>query len=134
MNEFEINGLDHVAIKVKDMEVSCTWYENNLGLKKYKLEKWGDFPIFMLSGKSGVAIFPVENDELKELPDFKVRIDHFAFNLSKENFAKAKEHFDRIELEYIFKDHFYYHSIYLKDPDSHVVELTALIVNEEDFY
>ncbi|MEZ4794777.1 MAG: VOC family protein [Flavobacteriaceae bacterium] len=50
---FHIDFLDHVALRVRDLEVSVAWYEKVLGLKKYQLPEWGPFPIFMLSGKSG---------------------------------------------------------------------------------
>ena len=55
---FEIRFLDHVAIYVEDMEASIAWYQKVLGLKKYKLKEWGEFPIFMLAGKTGLAILP----------------------------------------------------------------------------
>ena len=32
------------------------------------------------------------------------------------------------------EDHFYFDSIYIKDPDGHTVELTTLKVDEKDFY
>ena len=51
MTKFEIAFLDHVAIRVKDMEVSAGWYESVLGLNRYQLPEWGAFPIFLLSGK-----------------------------------------------------------------------------------
>ncbi len=54
---FSLNFLDHVAIRVKDIELSVKWYQTVLNLKKYQLAEWGDFPIFMLSGKTGVALF-----------------------------------------------------------------------------
>jgi catechol 2,3-dioxygenase-like lactoylglutathione lyase family enzyme len=34
MSEFKIEGLDHVAIRVKDMERSATWYEEVIGLRR----------------------------------------------------------------------------------------------------
>ncbi|MGB5355176.1 MAG: VOC family protein, partial [Eudoraea sp.] len=55
-NTFEIDFLDHVAIRVKDLKVSEAWYEKVLGLKKYQLDEWGPFPVFMLAKKSGVAL------------------------------------------------------------------------------
>ena len=45
----KLNYLDHVAILAADMEKSAEWYNKVLGLKKYQVEKWGAFPIFMLS-------------------------------------------------------------------------------------
>ena len=131
MPNFEIDKLDHVAIRVSDLNRSAKWYQDTLGLKKYRLEKWGDFPIFLLAGKSGIALFPEkENNSAAQKSD----IDHFAFNVSNENFQKAKAEFDQKGIKYNFQDHFYFHSIYLKDPDNHTVELTTLIVDEKEFY
>lgn len=135
MKPFNINFLDHVAIRVKDLNVSVEWYCKVLGLKKYQLEKWGDFPIFMLSGKSGITLFPanLEHEKLN-LESRNVKIDHLAFNVTNEDFKKAQNHFNSIGLSYQFQDHHYFHSIYLKDPDNHTVELTTLLVDETEFY
>ena len=135
MDNFEINGLDHVAVRVKDMQASIEWYEKVLGLRKYKLDKWGEFPIFMLSGKFGIALFPAHTDdpELKK-DSLNVKIDHFAFNVTNDNFIKARKKFDTMKLSYHFQDHFYFHSIYTLDPDGHTVELTTLMVDDVDFY
>ncbi len=131
MPNFEIDNLDHVAIRVADLNRSANWYQNTLGLKRYRLEKWGDFPIFLLAGKSGIALFPEkENDSVTQKSD----IDHFAFNVTNENFQKAKAEFDQKEIKYIFKDHFYFHSLYLQDPDNHTVELTTIMVDGKEFY
>lgn len=131
MPNFKIDNLDHVAIRVANLNRSAEWYQKTLGLKKYRLEKWGDFPIFLLAGKSGIALFPEKENE----DDFpKSDIDHFAFNVTNENFQKAKEEFDQKGIKYIFKDHFYFQSLYLQDPDNHTVELTTIMVNEKDFY
>jgi len=135
MPTFEIDRLDHVAIRVKDMDASAEWYKKVLGLKRYKLEKWGEFPIFLLSGKAGIALFPA-NSEHPELDSdsMNVKIDHFAFHVSKENLEKAIEHYKVLGLEYNFKDHYYYHSLYTEDLDGHTVELTSLVVDDESFF
>lgn len=131
MPNFKINHLDHVAIRVADLDRSANWYQETLGLKKYRLKKWGDFPIFLLAGQSGIALFPEkENDADLQKSD----IDHFAFNVTKENFQKAKTEFDQKGIKYIFKNHFYFHSLYLQDPDNHTVELTTIMVDEKEFY
>lgn len=131
----EINFLDHVAIRVADLEVSAVWYEKVLGLKRRKLHEWGDFPIFLLSGKSGIALFPANTTDNKLDPTSKnVKIDHFAFNVSKKNFEKAKERYTELNLDFNIQDHHYFESIYTKDPDGHIVELTTIKVKEQDFY
>lgn len=89
----------------------------------------------MLTGKTGIAIFPAN---LKEAPENRntkfVKIDHFAFNLTNDDFIKAQNYLKEIGENFDFQDHHYFHSIYLKDPDGHKVELTTIRVKEEDFY
>jgi len=135
MKAFEIRFLDHVAIRVNDVETSVNWYEKTLGLRRMKLTEWGDFPIFMSCGKTGIAIFPANlNDDKNNLQSRNIGISHFAFNLSHEDFYKAKKYFDESAVEFEFQDHFYFHSIYIKDPDGHIVELTTIVVEEDAFY
>ena len=134
-NEITLEFLDHVAIRVHDLNRSAEWYQNVLGLKKYQLPEWGEFPIFLLSGKSGIALFPANlEDKQLELNSKNVKIDHFAFNVTNENFEKAKKKYADLNLEYNIKDHYYFHSIYTKDPDGHTVELTTIVVDENKFY
>ncbi|QHI36794.1 Metallothiol transferase FosB [Kordia antarctica] len=135
MIDFKLDFLDHVAINVKDMNASVAWYEKVLGLKRYQSPKWGEFPIFMLSGKTGIALFPANsNDPKLDLASNNVKIDHFAFQVSQESFAKAKQHYQDLGLTFTVKDHHYFHSIYTEDLDGHVVELTTLVVDEDAFY
>ena len=130
MKNFEIEFLDHVAIKVKDLNTSTEWYERVLGLRKLSLPEWKDYPVMMLAGKTGIAIFPAkENEQDGQSP--KIRIDHFAFNVSNTDFEKARQYFNSIGEVYEFQDHFYFHSIYLKDPDGHKVELTTLVASDD---
>jgi catechol-2,3-dioxygenase len=132
---FQIEFLDHVAIRVANVKNSAKWYEEVLGLKKYEIPERGPYPVFMLAGKTGLALFPA-NPEDPEIDPFSrnIRIDHFAFNLTKENFKKAKERYRELNISYSFSDHHYFHSIYTKDPDGHTVELTTLVVDENTFY
>ena len=133
--KFEIAFLDHVTIRVKDLNVSVDWYEKVLGLRKYQVQEWGIYSIFMLSNKSGVALFPETLSDSEIDPKSKnVQIDHFAFNVTNENFEKAKQWFMELGLDFTFQDHQYFHSIYTKDPDGHTVELTTLVVDSESFY
>jgi catechol 2,3-dioxygenase-like lactoylglutathione lyase family enzyme len=135
MTPFKIDFLDHVAIRVKDMDVSVDWYSRVVGLKKYQLEAWGDFPVFMLAEKSGIALFPANLEDVKlDHSSRNVKIDHFAFNVSNSDFKIAQTYFKEIDQSFEFQDHQYFHSIYLKDPDGHTVELTTILVDADSFY
>lgn len=133
--KIQIRFLDHVAIRVRDMEKSAEWYEKVLGLERYTFKEWGPFPIFMLAGQTGVAIFPAKTDHPEALSNKDwIKIDHFAFNVDRENFDKARRRYEALDIEYHFQDHVFYHSIYTRDPDGHQVELTTLVVEPESFF
>lgn len=134
-DNIHIEFLDHVAIRVKDVNLSAQWYEKVLGLKRYQLPEWGDVPVFMLSGKSGVALFPAKTIDPAVDPLSKnIKIDHFAFHVTRDNFEKAKIRYLRLNLEFQLQDHYYFDSIYTDDPDGHTVELTTLKVRAQEFY
>ena len=131
MKDFEIQFLDHVAIRVKNLEESARWYVRVLGLKRLQPPEWGEFPILLLSGETGIALFPANtNDPPLDSSSKNVKIDHFAFNVTRENLGNAKKHYEELGIEYEFQDHIYYHSIYTRDPDGHQVELTSIIVDK----
>jgi len=134
MKPFQINFLDHVAIKVRDINVSIEWYERVLGLKRCILPEWGNYPVLMLAGKTGVAIFPLKLSEVSSIKNIEAKIDHFAFNVTKDDFEAAKFHYEKIRQEYQFQDHIYFHSIYTKDPDGHTVELTTIMNDDNSVY
>ena len=98
---FDIRFLDQVAIRVADIGLSVKWYEEVLGMTKYSFKAWGSFPVFMLKGKCGVAIFPSD----PSLPAIGkgnkgAKIDHFAFNRDRENFERAKAHCEKIGIDF----------------------------------
>jgi len=131
----ELEFLDHVAIRVKDLKESAAWYSKVLGLKEYQLKKWGEYPIFMISKNFGVALFPANLNDEKLNPNSKnIKIDHFAFNVNTENFEKAIKKYTELGLKFKIQDHFYFDSIYTSDPSGHTVELTTIKVKPEDFY
>ena len=126
MKTFEISFIDHVAIRAKDQQKSIEWYQKVIGLTIADFPKWKNYPVFMSGGRFGLAIFPANTSEPElDIYSKNSRIDHFAFNLSKEDFEKAAQHFVTIGIEFQIQDHYYFQSIYTKDPDGHTVELTT---------
>lgn len=131
----DIEFLDHVAIRVKDLDVSADWYHNVLGLEKKQLPEWGEFPIFMLAGESGIALFPANLDDTAfDFRSRNVKIDHFAFRVTRDNYERAKKRYVDLGLDFNEQDHYYFDSVYTQDPDGHTVELTTIKVDEKDFY
>jgi catechol 2,3-dioxygenase-like lactoylglutathione lyase family enzyme len=134
-SNFSINFLDHVAIRVQDLEASAHWYQKVLGLVKFQPEEWKPFPIFLFAGQSGIALFPAKaSDPEVNSVSKNVKIDHFAFNVDQANYVKAKQRFTDLAIPFTEENHHYFHSIYLKDPDGHTVELTTLVADVKTFY
>jgi catechol 2,3-dioxygenase-like lactoylglutathione lyase family enzyme len=123
----ELEGLDHVAITVRDPLTSMAWYEDVLGLERRFEEAWGDYPIVMLAGDSGVAIFPASSGDPDTVADKRntITMRHFAFRVDGENFKRAKERMRWSGVEYREEDHGVSHSIYIHDPDGHEIEITT---------
>ena len=132
---FKIAHLDHVAINVRDMEVSIAWYVQVLGLKRVQVPEWGAIPVFMLAGETGVAIFPADlSDAPCPQESQHIKIEHFAFRVSNTAFDAARAHYENLGLSYTLKDHHHFLSIYTEDPDGHTVELTTLKAASSNFY
>ena len=116
----QIKHLDHIALRVKDIQRSANWYESVLGLKRVQPEEWKPWPIFMVAGHTGLALFPE-----KEGP--RIAPDHFAFRVGTESFKNAQEILKSRGIAFEWQDHQYFESIYFSDPDGHTVELTVAI-------
>ncbi|MBK8505342.1 MAG: hypothetical protein IPL46_25955 [Saprospiraceae bacterium] len=90
-----------------------------------KFEEGGRLSHFMVSGNFGVALFPAPMQDLEIPHPRPIKIDHFAFRVSRIAFQTAREFFKKKHLHYRYQDHHYFQSIYLHDPDGHEVELTC---------
>jgi len=130
MRPFNLSFIDHVAIRAMDVQQSVNWYQEVLGLSRADFPEWKNNPVFMSCGGFGLAIFPANTSD-PEIDKFSKnsRIDHFAFNVSNEDFELAKAHFERMGIEFKAQDHYYFHSLYVRDPDGHTVELTTSVRN-----
>ena len=59
---FEIDGLDHVALSVRDVARSARWYADVLGFKRLHEDKWNGIPVFVGNGDAAIALFPASEE------------------------------------------------------------------------
>lgn len=132
---FKLQQLDHIAIRVRDLEKSVQWYTDVLGLKKVHPKEWGAFPIMMLAGNSGVALFPSKTTQPKKLPadDFLTPF-HFAFRINLDDSEKVKVHLHNIGIDFEFQDLIHFHSIFISDPDDYQIEITCQVKKFKPFF
>jgi catechol 2,3-dioxygenase-like lactoylglutathione lyase family enzyme len=120
---FSVAGLDHVALTVRDLNASVTWYREILGLERRYQEAWGDYPVLMCAGESGIALFQATEAGTHNAGASGFR--HVAFRVSRADFDEAQTDFRARGIPFVFEDHGISHSVYLDDPDGYVVELTT---------
>ncbi len=46
----QLEGIDHVALSVRDQKASVRWYAEVLGFERRYQEVWGDMPAMMCAG------------------------------------------------------------------------------------
>ena len=122
----ELDGIDHVALAVRDVGRSVTWYERVLGLERRHEDIWGDFPAVVGVGTTSIALFPVEGRVPKQSPDREtLAMRHVAFRASRACFEAFCGKFKAQSIAFEFQNHEIAHSIYLNDPDGHEIEITT---------
>lgn len=119
-------GIDHVAISVRDVSASAKWYQEILGLRRVHEDVWGDFPAVVGAGTTAIALFPVAGDQPRPRPGRDtIAMRHLAFRVSKSNLERAKQLLARREIPFTEQHHQIAMSIYFFDPDGHEIELTT---------
>ena len=120
---FKVQGVDHVALAVKDVRKSVEWYQEMFGLNRLYEDVWGDFPGVVGIADTPVAFFPTDDPEVPLPPGLPIH--HLAFRMDRTNFNNAQETLRQKGIEFEFQDHNIVHSIYFYDPDGHLIELTT---------
>jgi catechol 2,3-dioxygenase-like lactoylglutathione lyase family enzyme len=120
----KLEGLDHVALSVRDVELSARWYVEVLGLERQHGGKWNGVPTFVGKGATGIALFPAQMEDSLGKPA-PLRMLHFALRARRENFVRAQHELKRHGIGFHFEDHGISHSIYFRDPDGHELEITT---------
>lgn len=123
---FSLEGIDHVALTVRDVERSVVWYQDVLGLSRLHEDVWGNNPAVVGIGHTSLALFPVVGSHPAGPPGRDtICFRHVAFRVDRANFERAQAELGARGIQVEFQDHQIAHSIYLVDPDGHQLEITT---------
>lgn len=120
----QLEGIDHVALGVRDVERTAKWYIEVLGFERLHQGMWNGVPTFIGKGNTGIALFPASHEH-KLSNRREIRMLHLAFRASRENFLAAQRELQKRGVEFEFQDHEIAQSIYFCDPDGHQLEITT---------
>ncbi len=132
----DLEGIDHVALSVRDVERFAQWYIDILGFERRYQDMWDGIPVFIGKGTTAIALFPpraeTRSTSLAAVASAKaasshgnIRMLHLAFRARHKNFIAAQEELKRRGIRFEFQDHEISHSIYFHDPDGHELEITT---------
>jgi catechol 2,3-dioxygenase-like lactoylglutathione lyase family enzyme len=137
-----IRGMHHTAFRVRDSEQTRRFYEDFLGLRLANsldigVTKTGRrarylHTFYEMDDGSFLAFFeaPEMPFEFKDQHDFDL---HIALEVSEEHMLAMKAKGEALGMEVRgVADHDYIHSIYFRDPNGYVVELTCKQPNYEE--
>lgn len=127
---FTIQQLDHVALRVEDPERSSAWYQEVLGLEHVHPGLWGGVPVLLQAGEGQLALFRAA-EPLTEPETATRQMLHVAFRTDRLGFESAQEELSQRGIEFEFQDHDICHSLYLRDPDGYLVEVTTYELGDE---
>ena len=122
----DLEGIDHVAMSVRDVERSAQWYMDVLGFERRHQGMWEGIPVFIGKGTTSIALFPVRaNERSTSSMRGEVKMLHLALRANRKNFLAAQEELKQRGIQFEFQDHEIAHSIYFSDPDGHKLEITT---------
>jgi catechol 2,3-dioxygenase-like lactoylglutathione lyase family enzyme len=127
----KITEMDHIVLRVKDVEVSLRFYTELLGLKPERVEQWraGEirFPSARLNDDTIIDFFATDQQPIGK--DGVRNQDHFCMVIEPTDMDELKSRFEAagVEIQAGPGKRWGAHgdgiSLYIYDPDDNVVEL-----------
>ena len=122
----DLEGIDHVALSVRDVGRSAQWYIDVLGFERRYQDVWDGIPTFIGKGTTAIALFPPRTKSTSTSSSRgEIQMLHLALRASWKNFLAVQEELKRRGIKFEFQDHEISHSIYFHDPDGHELEITT---------
>src|SRR5207245_11197393 len=92
----ELEGIDHVALTVRDVEEAAKWYADVLGFERRYEGMWDGIPTFIGKGNTAIALFPARGGDSKPAARTgEIRMLHLAFRANRDGFLTAQEELRR---------------------------------------
>jgi catechol 2,3-dioxygenase-like lactoylglutathione lyase family enzyme len=118
-----LEQIDHVALRCASPEETMAWYVSTLGFERVFAEHWSGVPIFLRLGSTFIALFPRKSADDRTAEN---AISHLAFRAaSHADFQSAQTELKSRGVSFEFQDHEVSHSIYFRDPDGFLLEITT---------
>ena len=127
----KITEMDHIVLRVQDVERSLRFYANVLGLQPERVEQWraGEirFPSVRLNADTIIDLFASDQEPIGK--DGAKNQDHFCMVIEPIDMDALKSRFQEIGVEIQagpgkrWGSHGDGISLYIYDPDDNVVEL-----------
>jgi catechol-2,3-dioxygenase len=119
----ELLALDHVALHVKDLEISAGWYQKCFGFTV--LHKWSK--VWMIGrGSMKIGLFLTPDAISVPNPDSALVMDHFAFSVDADKFQDTITELRATGTKMTpVEDTGIAYSVFLTDPDGYQVEVTS---------
>ena len=130
-----LEGIDHVALAVVDVERSAAWFIEVLGFERRFEGMWDGVPVFVGKGTTAIALFPRRENPHSGTAEQRKPTDidmlHLAFRATRKSFLAAQLDLKKRGVPFDFQDHEISHSIYFRSPDGHRFEITTYELNQE---
>ena len=127
----KITEMDHIVLRVKDVEVSLKFYCETLGMQSERVEQWkaGDvrFPSARLNADTIIDFFATDQEPIAK--DGVKNQDHYCMVIEPMDMDELKAKFEAMGVEIQagpgnrWGSHGDGISLYIYDPDNNVVEL-----------
>jgi len=127
----KITEMDHIVLRVKDVETSLKFYTETLGLKPERIEEWRAgkirFPSARINADTIIDLFASDQEPIDK--DGAKNQDHYCMVIEKTDMEELKSKFEAMGVGIQagpgqrWGSHGDGTSLYVYDPDDNVVEL-----------
>ena len=124
-----LDYIDHFAISIKNLQASADWYKQVLGFDIF--HRWKTTWMLQRDNMK-IGLFERPQGETIENLDQKIAFQHLAFHVSADEFIDAQIQLTNLGIQYDGpEDTGIAYSIFLNDPDGHLLELTTYYDEEK---